>query len=86
MSSSCARESRPRDLKDRWNMLFLGAVMVWGLIGFGVLCMQPKQSTFLSRAMTVMEMVGDQDTVDEDAVSERDELISASDSVGFDFK
>ena len=86
MSSSCARESRPRDLKDRWNVLFLGAVMVWGLIGFGVLCMQPKQSTFLSRAMTVMEMVGDQDAVGGDAASEQDEITSASDSVGFGFK
>ena len=84
MSSSCARDSRPRDLKDRWNMLFLGAVMVWGIVGFGVLCMQPKQTTFLSRAMTVMEIVSDQDVVDgDDAASEQDELTSAADPGGF---
>ena len=80
MSTSHIREERPRELKERWNTLFLGAVMVWAMIGFGILCMQPKQTTFLSRAMTVMEMVGDQDVMKGDAGGDTDTLLFADEA------
>ena len=65
-------------------MLFVGAVMVWGIIGFGVLCMQPKQTTFLSRAMTVMEMVDEQDVVEEgDGIGGSDAFTSTLDTSRF---
>ena len=72
MSTGQMTSSRSRDLNHRWNALFIGVVLLWGLIGFGILCMQPKQTTFLSRALTVMQIVEENDVADGSMMVESD--------------
>ena len=67
-----ATSNRSRDLSHRWNTLFVGVIFLWGLIGFGILCMQPKQTTFLSRALTVMQIVEETDAADGTMADEAD--------------
>ena len=77
MSTGHMTSSRSKDLSHRWNALFIGVILLWGLIGFGILCMQPKQTTFLSRALTVMQIVEENDATDGSTMAESDALINA---------